>query len=73
MDERWNLQEMELDEFRDRIAITHRTSETVEQYRKMTKAQQDEIKNVGGFVLGTLTRNSQLLQKKSLLETLLLG
>lgn len=54
MDKRWNLQELELDEFRDRIAVTHRTSETVEQYRKMSKAKQDEIKDVGGFVLGTL-------------------
>ncbi|RTZ55601.1 hypothetical protein EKO25_12135 [Bacillus sp. SAJ1] len=54
MDKRWNLQEIELDEFRDRIAVTHRTSETVEQYRKMSKAKQDEIKDVGGFVLGTL-------------------
>lgn len=54
MDKRWNQQEVELDEFRDRIAATHRTSETVEQYRKMSKAKQDEIKDVGGFVLGTL-------------------
>lgn len=54
MDKRWNKQEMELDEFRDRISVTHRTSETVEQYRKMSKAKQDEIKDVGGFVLGEL-------------------
>lgn len=54
MDKRWNQQEMELDEFRDRISVTHRTSETVEQYRKMSKAKQDEIKDVGGFVLGAL-------------------
>jgi putative DNA primase/helicase len=54
MDKRWNQQEMKLDEFRDRISVTHRTSETVEQYRKMTKAKQDEIKDVGGFVLGAL-------------------
>lgn len=54
MDKRWNQQEMELDEFRDRIAATHRTSETVEQYRKMSKAKQDAIKDIGGFVLGEL-------------------
>ncbi|WP_040210798.1 virulence-associated E family protein, partial [Clostridium polynesiense] len=54
MEKQWNLQEMELDEFRDRIAVTHRTSETMEQYRKMSKARQDEIKDVGGFVLGSL-------------------
>lgn len=54
MDKIWNLQEMDLTAFRDRIAKTHRTSETVEQYRLLSKAQQDSIKDVGGFVLGTL-------------------
>lgn len=54
MEKKWNLVEMDLSEFRDRISTTHRTSETVEQYRKMGKAQQDSIKDVGGFVLGTL-------------------
>ncbi len=54
MDKQWNLTEMELDEFRDRISTTHRTAETVEQYRKLSKAKQDDIKDVGGFVLGTL-------------------
>lgn len=54
MEKKWNLTEMELSAFRERISTTHRTSETVEQYRKMSKAQQDTIKDVGGFVLGTL-------------------
>ena len=54
MEKRWNLQEMELADFKSRIAETRRTSETMEQYQKMTKAQQDEVKDVGGFVLGRL-------------------
>lgn len=54
MDKKWNLVDMELSEFRDRISTTHRTAETVEQYRKLSKAKQDDIKDVGGFVLGTL-------------------
>lgn len=54
MEKKWNLAEMELSDFRERISTTHRTSETVDQYRKMSKAQQDSIKDVGGFVLGTL-------------------
>lgn len=54
MDKKWNLVEMELDEFRDRIAITKRTAETVEQYKKLSKAKQDDVKDVGGFVLGVL-------------------
>jgi hypothetical protein len=54
MDKRWNLVEMELEEFRERIAATTRTAETVEQYKKLSKARQDDIKDVGGFVLGVL-------------------
>ena len=54
MEKKWNLAEMELSDFRERSSTTRRTSETVEQYRKMSKAQQDSIKDVGGFVLGTL-------------------
>lgn len=54
VEKRWNLTEMELDEFRDRISTTQRTAETVDQYRKLSKAKQDDIKDVGGFILGTL-------------------
>lgn len=54
MEKRWNQIEVELNEFRNRISITHRTAETVEQYKRLSKAKQDDIKDVGGFVLGTL-------------------
>ncbi len=54
IDKRWNLVEMELDEFREMISTTRRTAETVEQYKKLSKGRQDNIKDVGGFVLGTL-------------------
>lgn len=54
MDKKWNLTEMELEEFRDRIATTKVTAETVAQYKKLSKAKQDDIKDVGGFVLGVL-------------------
>ncbi len=54
MEKRWNNVEMELDEFINRISHTIRTAETVEQYAKMTKAKQDAIKDVGGFVMGKL-------------------
>ena len=36
MEKHWNLVEMELSEFRDRISHTRRTAETVEQYRKLS-------------------------------------
>ena len=54
MEKRWNRVAMELEEFRARISNTIRTAETVEQYRKMSKPQQDSIKDVGGFVMGSL-------------------
>ncbi len=54
MEKRWNNVEMGLDEFIERISHTIRTAETVEQYMKMTKAKQDAIKDVGGFVMGKL-------------------
>lgn len=54
MEKNWNSAEMKLEEFSERISRTIRTSETVDQYRKLSKAKQDDIKDVGGFVLGTL-------------------
>ncbi|GLC79303.1 virulence-associated E family protein [Lacrimispora brassicae] len=50
----WNNTEIDLEELSERLSNTVRTSETVEQYRKLSKAKQDEIKDVGGFVLGKL-------------------
>lgn len=54
IEKRWNGVDMELEEFIEHISNTVRTSETVEQYRKLSKAKQDDIKDVGGFVLGKL-------------------
>lgn len=54
MEKHWNGREMELAEFIKRISATIRTAETVEQYKKKSKADQDNIKDVGGFVLGKL-------------------
>lgn len=54
MDKIWNGQEMEVDEFIGKISHTYRTSETMEQYKKMPKHKQDSIKDVGGFILGRL-------------------
>lgn len=54
MEKKWRLTEMELEDFRDRIFQTKVTAETVAEFKKMPKAQQDAIKDIGGFVLGTL-------------------
>lgn len=41
-------------ELLERLANTHRTSETVDQYAAMRRSDQDQIKDVGGFVAGQL-------------------
>lgn len=50
----WKNREMLWSQLVERLSKTTRTGETYEEYKKMTKAQQDEIKDVGGFVGGTL-------------------
>ena len=43
MEKKWNGQEMEFSVFLERLSHTVRTSETMEQYRKLSKAKQDSI------------------------------
>lgn len=54
MDKKFNGQEMTYEDFAKRLSQTTYTAETMEQYRKMPKGQQDDVKDVGGFVLGKL-------------------
>ena len=55
----WKNNEISWDEFCERVSNTRRTTETVEEYRKMSKAEQDEIKDVGGYVAGHLSDGSR--------------
>lgn len=50
----WKNREMLWSDLAKRLSKTIRTSETYEEYRKAPKSEQDEIKDVGGFVGGTL-------------------
>ncbi|GMB00903.1 virulence-associated E family protein [Pelosinus sp. IPA-1] len=50
----WKNREMQWSDLVDKLRDTTRTRETVEEYKKLPKSQQDEIKDVGGFVGGTL-------------------
>ena len=54
MDKKFNGAVMEYDDFAKRLSQTTHTAETMEQYRKLPKGKQDDIKDVGGFVLGKL-------------------
>lgn len=54
MEKRWKNNEISWDDFCRRVSTTQTTTETLEEYRKMTKPQQDAVKDVGGFVGGHL-------------------
>lgn len=63
-------QEMSWDEFTAKLKETTRTKETVEKYKNMTKDQQSNIKDVGGFVAGELKdgrRNNQSVLSRSMI------
>lgn len=50
----WHLQEMLWSEFVQRISRPERTQESFAEYKGLSKAQQDNLKDVGGFVGGAL-------------------
>lgn len=50
----WKNKDMLWSKFIQRISKTKRTAETYAEYIQLPKARQDEIKDVGGFVGGTL-------------------
>lgn len=50
----WKNEDWDWDKLKDRCRNTLRTKETVAEYAKMTRAQRDNIKDVGGFVGGYL-------------------
>lgn len=51
----WKRVEMTWEDFCSRATSTRRTVETIEEYKKLPKGQRDDIKDVGGFVFGTLS------------------
>lgn len=54
MDKKWKNREITWDDLCRKVSVTQRTTETVEEYRKLKKGLQDDIKDVGGFVGGHL-------------------
>lgn len=50
----WRPQSMLISELWDRLRSPARGSETMEEYLAMSKSKQDDLKDVGGFVAGTL-------------------
>ena len=54
MDKRWKNRDISWEDLCARVGSTIRTTETVEEYRKLKKGAQDNIKDVGGFLGGQL-------------------
>ncbi|KOF56138.1 phage-like protein [Clostridium sp. DMHC 10] len=66
----WKNKEMKWSEFLDRVSKTTRTPENYEEYKKLSKNEQDDIKDVGGFVGGALKdgrRKSAAVLSRSIL------
>lgn len=51
---KWKTIDISWNEFLDKVKNTKRTGETVKEFKNLSKAKQDEIKDVGGFVSGKL-------------------
>ena len=52
---RWTAQTLMLSELYDKLKIPVRSTESLAEYLSMKKGQQDELKDVGGFVGGELS------------------
>lgn len=50
----WRPQTLLISELWGRLRVPQRSTETVAEYLAMTKGQQDQLKDVGGYVAGTL-------------------
>lgn len=59
----WKNQQLLWSDFAKKVAETTRTRETVAEYLKLTKTQQGSIKDVGGFVGGSLKEGRRKADK----------
>jgi putative DNA primase/helicase len=69
-DTNWKNTELLWSDFLAKLQVTTRTRESFEQYKKLPKDQRDNIKDVGGFVGGTLSggrRKRGSVKQRSLL------
>lgn len=56
----WKNKTISWSELVDKLSHTTRTPETTAEYKKMTKTDKDRVKDVGGFVGGTLKNGRRL-------------
>lgn len=69
-DKIWKNKEISWEDFLEKVSTTFRTSETIDEFKKLPKLNQDEIKDVGGFVGGKLKdgkRKNGFIELRSIL------
>ena len=66
LSKKWINKKTTFEDFCSRLETTIRTTETVAEYRKMSKSKRDEAKDVGGYVFGHLRGGRR---KKSTVES----
>ncbi len=67
---KWVNKTIKFDDLKERLKTTIRTTESAEEYAKMSKAQRDSAKDHGGFVAGTLRggrRRIHTVEKRSMI------
>lgn len=70
-EKKWKNIEVTWSKLLYKLSETHRTNETIKEYFGMTKSKRDDVKDVGGFVGGTLKggrRKAENLANRSLLS-----
>ena len=53
-DKTWKRQELTVSQLYQRLSFLTRGTETLSEYVRMSKADQDDLKDIGGFVGGVL-------------------
>lgn len=67
---KWVNKTIRFDDLKERLKVTIRTTESAEEYAKMSKAQRDAAKDHGGFVAGVLIggrRKVETVEKRSMI------
>ena len=68
---KWMNKTISYDDLKERLRVPQRTTETAEEYAKMSKSQRDAAKDHGGFVGGVLKggrRKIDTVEKRSILS-----
>ena len=58
---RWVNKTIRFDDLKERLKVTIRTTESAEEYAKMSRAQRDAAKDHGGFVAGVLLSENDMV------------